>query len=384
MSPRWALPEYFEDILPAEAERIEALRRRVLDMFATNGYDLVIPPLIEYLDSLLTGTGSDLDLRTFKLVDQVSGRMLGLRADTTPQAARIDAHLLNRGGVTRLCYAGHVVHALPAPGAESRETIQCGAELFGHAGIESDIEVQRLMLDALHLAGIAAVQIDLGHVGVFRGIARHTGISGDRREALFDALQAKDVPQIRTLLRGARRVYREALMALPTLYGDSAVLDEAARILPPLAEVTHALTLLKRLGRSLAEHAHAVHYDLGELRGYRYHSGVVFAAYAQGFSAALARGGRYDEVGRAFGRARAATGFSMDLRLLACTAQDTPRRRILAPHSGDPALAQTIRRLRSRGAVVVVDLPGHAAARAELRCSHVIAKAAGRWRVRKA
>jgi ATP phosphoribosyltransferase regulatory subunit len=382
MNPRWSLPEYFEDALPDEAMRIELLRRSALDLMFAHGYELVIPPLIEYLDSLLTGMGRDLDLRTFKLVDQLSGRMLGLRADTTPQAARIDAHLLNREGVTRLCYAGHVVHALPAPGGEAREAIQCGVELYGHAGIESDVEVQRLMVEVLRLAHVPRIQVDLGHVGIFRSLTRRARISGEQQETLFAALQAKDIPGIKELLRGVRKPIRESLIALPTLYGDAHVLAEARKVLAPLSEVGSALKSLIALGRALAQVADAVHYDLGELRGYRYHSGAVFAAYAPGHPVALARGGRYDDVGHAFGRARAATGFSLDLRMVASQCPGSPRRRILAPFARDAALARLVAGLRARGNTVVVDLPGHRRSRRELACEYVIAKRGGRWRLR--
>ena len=383
MTPHWTLPEYIEDALPAEAMRIERLRRRLIDLFVSHGYEPVIPPLIEYLDSLLTGTGSDLDLRMFKLVDQLNGRMLGIRADITPQAARIDAHLLNRSGVARLCYAGNVLHTLPAPGSHARESMQVGAELFGHAGLESDMEVQRLMLAALHAAGIEKPQVDLGHVGVFRGLISAGGISGAREEALFQALQRKDLPELRSLSRSLAPRYREALLLLPQLYGDQRVLRDAEMHLPRLPEIRSALRSLRRLARAARDFAHEIRFDLGELRGYRYHSGVVFAAYAPGWTGAVARGGRYDQVGVAFGRARPATGFSMDLRDLASSLPDVANRRILAPGRVDRKLARFVDRLRERGDIVVNDLPGHAAHRGELGCTHSIARVNGRWRVCK-
>ncbi|MCC6534207.1 MAG: ATP phosphoribosyltransferase regulatory subunit [Burkholderiales bacterium] len=383
MTPRWALPEYIEDALPGEALRIERLRRRILDLFFRHGYELVIPPLIEYLESLLTGTGSDLDLCTFKLVDQLNGRMLGLRADITPQAARIDAHLLNRKGIARLCYAGNVVHTLPAPGTHARESMQIGAELFGHPGLESDAEVVRLMLGALAGAGIERAQVDLGHVGVLRALLARSGMEREREEALFQALQAKDLPELQSLLGGVDAKYRAALMALPRLYGEERVLRDAARHLPALPEIGSALGALRRLARCARDLAHAIRFDLGELRGYRYHSGVVFAAYAPGWTGAVARGGRYDEVGRAFGRARAATGFSMDLRELAAATPDVAQRRILAPARASPELAEFVARLRRRGEIVVTELRGHAAHRGELGCTHAIARSGGRWRLRK-
>jgi ATP phosphoribosyltransferase regulatory subunit len=382
LTPRWLLPEYIEDALPAEALRIERLRRRMLDLFIAHGYELVIPPIIEYLDSLLTGTGGDLDLQTFKLVDQLNGRMLGLRADITPQAARIDAHLLDRKGVARLCYAGSVVHTLPVAGSRSRESMQVGAELFGHRGLESDIEVQRLMLAALAQAGIEAPQIDLGHVGVLRSLVRRSGMSGRREDELFQALQAKDLPELRALLRDVEAPYRTALELLPQLYGDETVLREAGRRLPRLPEIASALRDLRRLAAATRDLAGNILFDLGELRGYRYHSGVVFAAYASGFSAAVARGGRYDQVGEAFGRARPATGFSLDVRELASACSKPAQRRILAPALRAPQLERLVAELRGRGEIVVAELPGHADTRSELGCDHVIARVGGRWQVR--
>jgi ATP phosphoribosyltransferase regulatory subunit len=315
---KWVLPEYIEDILPAEAKRIETLRRRILDLFFARNYELVMPPLLEYVDSLLTGTGHDLELRTFKVVDQLSGRMMGLRADITPQVARIDAHLLNRKGVTRLCYCGSVLHTRPqAPGA-TREPIQLGAEMYGAAGVEADVEMLELLCRALELAGVRKARIDIGHVAVFRAIA-HAGKAGAEREAgLFEALQRKDLPEIRSLSRSLNAKIREALLLLPSLYGGVEVLGEAEQKLPPFPEVKKALATLRKLAQACKFPAS---FDLAELRGYHYHSGVVFDAYCDGVTGAVARGGRYDEVGKAFGRARPATGFSIDLRTLAGVAK---------------------------------------------------------------
>ena len=308
---KWLLPEFIEDILPAEAMRIEQLRRKVLDLFFRKKYELVMPPLLEYMDSLLTGTGHDLELRTFKVVDQLSGRMMGVRADITPQVARIDAHLLNRKGVTRLCYCGSVLHTRPAAPGATREPIQIGAEMYGEAGVAADVEMLELLCEALELAGARNVRIDIGHVAVFRAIAGK--IARDQESELFEALQRKDVPALNSLTKKLPAKVREALLLLPNLYGGVEVLDEADKRLPRIAEVTKALATLRRLAKACKFPAS---FDLAELRGYHYHSGVVFDAYCDGVTGAVARGGRYDEVGKAFGRARAATGFSIDLRSL--------------------------------------------------------------------
>lgn len=381
----WLLPEYIEDVLPDEARRVERVRRLILDDFAVHGYELVMPPLLEYVDSLLTGTGHDLDLQTFKLVDQLSGRMLGVRADITPQVARIDAHLLNRGGVTRLCYAGSVLRTRPEGLNRTREPLQIGAEIYGHGGIESDVEVQRLMLRALRLAGVREISLDIGHVAVFRALLRRARVSRELESDLFQAMQAKDAPAITTLARGLDRVTRDALAALPGLYGGPEVLVRARRVLPALPEIRAALRDLAALSKQFADLVPIRSYDLGELRGYHYHSGVVFAAYANARSNALAQGGRYDEVGKAFGRARPATGFSMDLRELVAAGGDASRlSKVLAPHRPDDrALQQRIAALRGRGVVVVEDLPGHARYRGELGCERELVRRKGRWIVQR-
>jgi ATP phosphoribosyltransferase regulatory subunit len=311
---RWLLPEYIEDILPAEAARIERLRRAILDLFARTRYELVMPPLLEYTDSLLTGTGHDLDVRTFKVVDQISGRMMGLRADITPQVARIDAHLLNRKGVTRLCYCGSVLHTRPAGPAATREPIQIGAEIYGHAGVASDLEVQRLLVRALGLARARRVRLGIGHVAVFRALVRAARTGSALEAELFQALQRKDLPELRRLTRGMGATARAALRLRPALSGGAAGLALARRRLPRLPGIAAALATLRALARACPVPAS---FDLAELRGYHYHSGVVFDAYCEGVAGAVARGGRYDEVGKAFGRARPATGFSIDLRALA-------------------------------------------------------------------
>jgi len=381
----WALPEYIEDILPVEAVRIERLRRRILDLFHTHGYELVMPPLLEYVESLLTGTGHDLDLQTFKLVDRLSGRMLGVRADITPQVARIDAHLLNRKGVTRLCYFGSVLHTLPSGMNRTREPLQIGAELYGHAGIESDIEIQRLLMKALGIAGVGRCYLGIGHVAIFRSVIRRGGVGAELEAELFRATQAKDLPALRGLVRRLAPATRAALMMLPELYGEAQIIARARKLLPDYPEIRAALSDLGALSRKLRDVAQIRCFDLAELRGYRYHSGVVFAAYAEGWSNALALGGRYDQVGKAFGRARPATGFSMDLREVSSASPDgAPHAGVLAPYRpADAALQRAVDALRARGEVVVDDLPGHAGTRGELGCNRRLEKRRGKWILKK-
>ncbi len=378
---KWLLPEYIEDVLPEPARRLEALRRAMLDLFALHGYQLVLPPLLEYVDSLLTGTGHDLDLRTFKLVDQLSGRTLGVRADITPQVARIDAHLMNRKGVNRLCYAGSILHTLPAGLNRTREPLQIGAEIYGHAGIESDLEVQRLMLDALRLAGIGDLHLDIGHVAVFRTLVGAANVTPEVEAELFHAVQAKDVPALARLAGKLDRKLGAALQALPELTGGNEVLARAKKVLPDYDIIKQALAQLRAIAASIQDAGTAICFDLGELRGLHYHSGVVFAAYAKGWSNALALGGRYDEVGKAFGRARAATGFSMDLReIVAATPPAEPRAAVLAPYlPADAALQRRIAILRKAGDIVIIDLPGHEKSRDELGCSRRLALRNGKW-----
>ena len=380
---RWVLPEYIEDILPSQALGIEGLRRRILDLFRGHGYELVMPPMLEYLESLLTGTGHDLDLRTFKLVDQLSGRLLGLRADITPQVARIDAHLLNREGVTRLCYAGSVAHAQPSGLNRTREPLQIGAEIYGHAGVESDVEIQTLMVSALLIAGVQDPYLDLGHVGVFRSLMRRGAIAADLESELFRALQSKDIPTLRELVAPLDVPLRDALLLLPELYGDAAILHDARQRLPDFPEIGRALTDMETIAAQLSRVVPVHCFDLAELRGYHYHSGVVFAAYTKGHPSAIALGGRYDEVGQAFGRARPATGFSLDLRELAALAPPVAAASpILAPHAPEDELLQRkVDALRAQGEVVIVDLPGHAATRAELGCDRRLVKRARDWQI---
>lgn len=376
---RWILPEAIEDILPLEARQLEALRRRLLDAFARHGYEFVVPPLLEYVESLLTGSGRDLDLRTFKLVDQISGRTMGVRADITPQLARIDAHLLNRKGVARLSYCGSVLHTRPAGFNASRELMQIGAELYGHAGVEADIEIVRLLAEALTIAGVNVagnLRIDLGHVGLFRALAAPAGFDAETEEELFALLQTKDTPTLQQRLEGVAEPYRSALLSLPGLYGGRDVLARARQILPAL--VAPQLDELERMADSLA--GLPISFDLADLRGYHYHSGIVFAAYCAGSPAAIALGGRYDKVGKAWGRGRAATGFSIDLRELVRLAPATPAQgAILAPWPEDDNLSAEVAQLRAKGETVVMALPGHEGTWNETGCDRQLVLRDGHW-----
>jgi ATP phosphoribosyltransferase regulatory subunit len=315
----WLLPERIEDLLPDEALRVERLRRTLLDHFAANGYALVRPPMIEHVESLATGTGRDLELQTFKMMDPLSGRMLALRADITPQVARIDAHLLNATGVTRLCYAGSVLRTRAAASGAPREVIQLGAELFGEPGIEGDREVIALLLSALTASGVAGLHLDLGHAAVYRALAHGAGIgnNGDDNE-MFEAMRAKDAAAVDALTARLPGAWRDALRALATLYGPAdEVLARAARELPDVPAIANALAALAALVRAAKAQVEALHIDLADLRGYHYHNGATFSVFTAGEPGAIGNGGRYDGIGRAFGRARPATGFTLDLRQLA-------------------------------------------------------------------
>ncbi|MFL9610112.1 ATP phosphoribosyltransferase regulatory subunit [Methylobacillus sp. Pita2] len=376
----WLLPEYIEDVLPAEAARVEQLRRSLLDLFKVHGYQYVIPPMMEYMESLTTGIGHDLDIATFKVVDQLTGKLMGIRADMTPQTARIDAHMLNNQGVTRLCYAGSVLRTSPDGLARSREPLHVGAELYGHAGVESDIEIQRLMVKALHAVGLDTLYIDVSHVGIFVSLLENAGIGEAQEQELYAALQSKDQSAVRELGRNLNPDTLEALYSLTELSGDISVLEQAAKRLPQTAKIQQALRDLKAVGAGLADLDVKVCFDLAELRGYHYHSGIVFAAYAQGYAGPLARGGRYDEVGAIFGRARPATGFSLDLRgVVSSLPVAEAAGAIFAPAVADASLALVIEGLRAQGQVVIQDLPGQEPYRAELGCDRNLVQQNGEW-----
>lgn len=380
MSSAWLLPEHIADVLPSQARRIEELRRGLLDQARGYGFELVMPPLVEHLDSLLTGTGRALDLQTFKLVDQLSGRTLGLRADTTAQAARIDAHLLNRQGVVRLCYCGPVVHTRPAGPHAPREPLQFGAEVFGHAGLEADLEVCELALDALKAAGVKGLVLDLADARVVRGL-----LQGHDAPAVMEALASKDRAGLEAATAGWPQDTAQGLLALLDLYGDTTILDRAEQCLPARAAIAGALKDL----RWLAAHLQAAHpdvtvgFDLADVGGYAYYSGPRFGIYARACPTALARGGRYDEVGAAFGRRRPAVGFSLDVKTLAeHAAAPANGHAVLAPWGEDPGLRQAVRRLRELGETVVCLLPGHDDEQQEFECDRELVAVDGQWALR--
>ncbi len=383
---RWLLPEGIEEVLPDEARRLEALRRRLLDRLATWGYELVMPPLIEYLEALLTGTGRDLDLQTFKLTDQLTGRLMGVRADMTPQAARIDSHYLKREVPARLCYAGSVLRTRPDGFAGARELVQLGAELFGHPGPESDTEIVRLMLATLTAAGIADPHLALGHVGVFRALATEARLPEPLERELFEAMQRKAGAEVARLLAAsdAPAALRTMLATLIDLNGGDQTLARARQVLKDAPRGVHdALANLETIADAVARLEVPLYFDFAELRGYRYYTGAVFSAFVPGQGQAVAQGGRYDGIGRAFGRARAATGFSTDLRrLLRLSADNGQSGGILAPYGGEPGLEQEIARLRAAGERVVVRLPGSSGTARELGCDRELVNDNKRWTVK--
>lgn len=387
---RWLLPDGIEEVLPEEAARTEAARRQLLDLFSRWGYDLVITPHIEYLESLLTGAGHDLELQTFKMTDRLSGRMLGLRADITPQVARIDAHTLGAEGPSRLCYCGSVLHTLPRPLSTSRSLIQLGAELYGDASSASDIEVISLMLETLAAAKVEGVHLDIGHVGIYRGLVQAAQLDVVAEEELFDALQRKASDEIQLLTaRIGQPALAAMLCSLADLSGGVEVLEQAHILFKEApAAVQAALHELTEVAQAIARRypAMPMYFDLAELRGYHYHTGVSFAAFIPGTGQSIAQGGRYDDIGRDFGRARPATGFSTDLRLLvACGNIEADQRShgIWAPQSNDEALQEVIMQLRSAGERVIVALPGQADPDAgSYGCDRILQPDSAGWQVK--
>ena len=392
MSSAWLLPEHIADVFPAQARRVEELRRVWLDVARGYGYELVMPPMLEHLESLLSGTGHELDLKTFKLVDQLSGRTLGVRADATPQVARIDAHLLNRVSLTRLCYCGPVLHTRPASPHASREPLQFGAEIYGHAGMEADLEVQELALEGLKAIGLTDLVLDLSDVrlvqGVLSGLGVDAQLTASQRDQLLTALAGKDAGTLRELAEPWGPEAAKALVQLTRLYGDEAVLTQAREVLPKHALVDAALADLAHLAQRLrtAFPDVRVGFDLSDLSGYAYYSGTRFAVYGAGHADALLRGGRYDEVGAVFGRRRPAVGFSLDLKIVAelMAAKDgvSVRSAVRAPWGEDASLRQAVRQLRQQGQTVVCVLPGHEHEVQEFDCDRELSLIDGQWVVR--
>lgn len=378
----WVLPDHIADVLPSEARHIEELRRELLDTARGYGYELVMPPLLEHLESLLTGTGEALDLQTFKLVDQLSGRMMGLRADTTPQVARIDAHLLNRPGVTRLCYCGPVLHTRPDRPHATREPLQFGAEIYGHAGLEADLEALLLALDCLKATHVANLTVDMADTRILRSLLAVVKTDPATLGRVHTALAAKDASELASLTREFPKAAREGLAALVSLYGDAQVLVEAKKVLQPSPLLDEALSNLKWLAGHID--GAQVTFDLADLRGYAYYSGARFAVYTPGASDALVRGGRYDEVGAVFGRNRPAVGFSLDVKELVGVVSKRPLKAAIRAPWGDDGdkgtqLRAAIAALRSQGETVVCVLPGHESEVDEFDCDRQLAHQAGRW-----
>ena len=386
LSDRWLLPDGVDELLPPRATQLEELRRHLLNLFASWGYELVMPPLIEYLESLLTGLGPDVELKTFKLTDQLTGRLMGVRADMTPQVARIDAHRLDREGPSRLCYIGPVLHTKPGSFAASRNPLQLGAELYGHAGVESDVEVLSLMVEMFAQVGLARIYVNLNHIGIFRGLISQVEISGEQEGLLFDVLQRKATPELEGYLSSwdLPASSRSMLGALVELNGGPEVLEVArTQLAAGGAQVLGALDELEQIYQLAGKRRPELgfHFDLAEMRGYGYHTGVMFEAYVPGQGQSLAWGGRYDNIGRLFGRSRPATGFSTDLKLVAAVDNErsAPRpSRIFAPVIDDAALVREVRRLREVGEVVVQELPGDGGAQA-LDCDRVLVAQDGGW-----
>lgn len=387
---RWLLPDGVEEILPEEAHKLETLRRGLLDLYESWGYELVIPPMIEFLESLLVGSSHDQDIHTFKITDQLSGRMMGIRADITPQVARIDAHSMNRQGPVRLCYADSVLHTKPRGIMTSRVPIRVGAELFGHAGVDCDIELIGLMRDTLQAAGIDEIYIVLGHVGIFRTLVQEAKLGFKIERELFQAVQRKAYDEIDQILftNVEDKKMCDMLRRLTWLSGDESVLSEARELFESAPEsVKQELEELVAISTGVKQRNPGVqlNYDLCELRGYEYHTGIVFAAYTPGYGRALAKGGRYDDIGEAFGRARPASGFDTDLKVLAKLTTTDIRRNpsILAPSSSDDALLKKITELRASGEIVVVDLgaPTPSKDHHELGCDRILILKDEQWHV---
>jgi ATP phosphoribosyltransferase regulatory subunit len=385
MTNRWLLPENIADVLPGKSDLVETLRREILDLFKSYGYELVMPPMLEYIESLLTATGSDMDLQTFKLVDQLSGRTLGLRADMTTQVARIDAHLLNRKNIARLCYAGTTVQTRVVPGIFSREQLQAGAEIYGHQGIEADIEIVQLMMGSLHLAKLGPVTLDVSHAGLLKDILDKKHLSAQDISEVYRFLQAKDRAGLQQLMLAWDTVAKETILSLLNLSGDAKdVLARAKNVLPPSAVVDQVLQDLERFcaGVQSSSIEMKLNIDLADLDGFQYHTGILCAAYVNDYPVAIARGGRYDQVGQAFGRSRPATGFSVDLLALAgLSSRYIMTKAIMAPSEASLALQHAIVMLRTQGEIVIESFPGHEHNESTMICDRQLVFKDEKWQV---
>ncbi|MEH6584257.1 MAG: ATP phosphoribosyltransferase regulatory subunit [Halioglobus sp.] len=381
---RWQLPDGVEEVLPAQAAAVERLRRQLLDLYRSWGYQLVIPPLMEFTESLLIGMGSDIELLTFKMTDQLTGRTLGIRADITPQVARIDAHSLAEAGVSRLCYAGSTLHTQPKTLMASRSPIQLGAELYGDSSLSADVEIIRLMLETLATAGLDTLSLDLGHTDIYQAVLAVADLSDAQEAAVFDALQRKSLPDLEVILADVPADTAALLTGLARLHGGEIVLDQARELFADKApEALAAIDALAQVAADIRRQWPTldIYFDLAELRGYHYHTGIVFAAYVPGHGSALANGGRYNDVGAVFGRAgRAATGFATDLKALMglLPAVEHAPAAINMPDSDDAALLARVKELRAEGEIVINCL----SAEADPRCDRQLVQEHGQWTVK--
>ena len=379
---QWTLPDYVEDMLPDEAVYLESLRRSILDLYQAHGYFYVIPPMLEYIESL-NSNGQDMDLDTFKVVDQLSGRLMGVRADITPQVARIDAHLIHNEEVTRLSYAGSVLRTKPASFLQSREPFQIGAELYGFKGIEADLEIQTLLIKTLNTIGIKTPVFDFNHLDIFTSLIASSNIDRDLLDRLYEAMQKKDQSEVKSLTQSLDKKNREALIALVSLYGDVNILKEAEKVLPQDKAIKNALQFLNQIDKALKEYEIKISYDLSDIRGYQYHNGLVFSVYADQCYSPIALGGRYDNIGASFGRKRPATGFTMDLKnIVTLFPNGKKAKAILAPQGNDAGLQKAIETLRQQGDIVAIDLFGDMNA-IQNNCDRILMQdAAKAWKVK--
>jgi ATP phosphoribosyltransferase regulatory subunit len=385
MSNRWLLPENIADILPGKSNLVELLRREILDVFASYGYELVIPPMMEYIESLMTATGSDMDLQTFKLVDQLSGRTLGLRADMTTQVARIDAHILNRQNIARLCYAGTTLQTRVVPGIFSREQLQLGAEIYGHLGIEADIEIVHLMIESLDLAQVGPITLDVSHAGLLKDILDKKRLDSNDISAVYSYLQAKDRSALMKVMQGWDSSAKATILSLLELSGDAdTVLAKAKASFTPSEISSQVLTDLERFCNGVKTSFTDVklNIDLADLDGFQYHTGILCAAYVPNYPVAIARGGRYDQVGQAFGRSRPATGFSVDLLALASLSpREVQTHAIMAPWGNSDTLREIVAQLRKKGEVVIESFPGHEHNESTMICDRRLVLKDQTWQV---